>query len=211
MIKQQGSAHVIIIVVLVVALVGALGYIFWQSLAASDKDTATDTSKEAKKEDANTDGEDDATVAVPEGYMLYEDDAAGFSLAYPQEWGTLVAANTRPNASRLGANGENTKALADSAGVTRVAVYTKNSFVAKMASGYTVKYDGTKVLGGDTGTDATDVQDPISSSDAYAFNYGDAGFIAYDLFFAAGDSVVYVTIGNSEVIQTQIAKSITVK
>jgi len=35
--KQQGSAHVIVVVILVVALLGALGFIFWQNFLKKDE------------------------------------------------------------------------------------------------------------------------------------------------------------------------------
>lgn len=50
---QTGSAHAVIIIVLVVVLLGALGYIFMQKLADSQKNT-TDTGSKTEKEQSAT-------------------------------------------------------------------------------------------------------------------------------------------------------------
>jgi lipopolysaccharide export LptBFGC system permease protein LptF len=45
--RQQGSAHIIIVAVLAVALVGALGYIFWSNILQPKSETKTNTSAKA--------------------------------------------------------------------------------------------------------------------------------------------------------------------
>jgi cytoskeletal protein RodZ len=47
--KQKGSAHVVIVTILGVALVGALGFIFWQNFIARNTETNTDNSVKAEK------------------------------------------------------------------------------------------------------------------------------------------------------------------
>lgn len=206
--KQSGSAHVIIITVLVLALVGALGYIFWQNMNKKVDTVSTQTTAEQKEPNEETASE---LTQLPEGYLGYADEELGVEFAYPEEWGELRPTDVLPNSIRLGANGENTTALADTNNGTRVAVFTKDSFVARMASGYTVKYVGDDVMGMEAGSTSGETRTPLAGTEAYAFNYGDADFAAYDLFFAAGDSVFYIMVGNDESTQAEIAKSVNVK
>lgn len=67
---QQGSAHVVIIVVLVVALLGALGYIFYNNFIAkkadvSKKDSGNSGVVETPKQEPSKDSN--------EGYVVLED------------------------------------------------------------------------------------------------------------------------------------------
>ena len=78
--SQQGSAHVIIIVVLVLGLLGALGYIFWQNfINSSDSKKQTDTTslKSTIKE-----------AAKPKLKQASIDPTFGTSLSfeYPETW-----------------------------------------------------------------------------------------------------------------------------
>lgn len=70
---EQGSAHVVIISVLVVALIGAIGFIFWQNVLqpkSLDDSTnkSTDSSKSSSKSDKKT------TPSDPnKGYVVLDD------------------------------------------------------------------------------------------------------------------------------------------
>ncbi len=211
--KQQGSAHVIIVVVLVVALLGALGFIFWQNFIAKDSESKSNekqtTKQEDKKKEVVSEETEDAQ-AMPDGYIAYNDESTGFSLAYPKEWGDLKITQTQSSTNRMGANGTNIKALAGSNGVVRIAVYTLDSFFTKNAAGYVVRNHGGMMYGAYAGSETYEGVDPISGTKVYAHNHGDAGFVAYDLFFKAGNSVVYINVGDSKDTQTQIAKTVKV-
>jgi hypothetical protein len=74
--KQQGSAHVIVVGVLVVALLGALGFIFWQNFLQDDQDEDQAKTTVAKTDDRN------APVAT-ENVNIYENDSYSFN--YPVE------------------------------------------------------------------------------------------------------------------------------
>lgn len=53
--QESGSAHVAVVVVLIVALIGALGFIFWQNfIQRKDSDTSTNTTQSAKSEDTRS-------------------------------------------------------------------------------------------------------------------------------------------------------------
>ncbi len=76
--NQNGSAHVVIIIILVVALIGALGFIFWQNFFKND---ATSTTSVATEE----------VEVAPEtneyaGWGTYESVRDGYSIKYPQNW-----------------------------------------------------------------------------------------------------------------------------
>lgn len=56
--SQKGSAHAVIIVILVAALLGALGFIFWQNFMNKDtSDTNNTTKVENKQENTNENAE----------------------------------------------------------------------------------------------------------------------------------------------------------
>lgn len=65
--KQQGSARVVIILTLIVALLGILGFIFWQNFMQSDH---ADTADRATK----TDSSSQATGTKPTAVIADEDD-----------------------------------------------------------------------------------------------------------------------------------------
>jgi hypothetical protein len=52
--SQKGSAHVVIIVILVIALLGTLGFVFWQNFIHKDTlDTSNTAKVESKQENTN--------------------------------------------------------------------------------------------------------------------------------------------------------------
>jgi|GEM_PF-5651761 len=68
---QTGSAHVVIIIVLVIAVLGALGFIFWQNFL--NKPAASTTTTTTTKTTAS-----DTTT--------YKNTDLGFSVDYPSTW-----------------------------------------------------------------------------------------------------------------------------
>jgi len=78
--KQSGSAHVIIIVVLVVALLGALGFVFYQNFIAK-KPTETTIAKQ----------ETESSATLPTARLTFNDVAYNFS--YPTDWVVEGAVN----------------------------------------------------------------------------------------------------------------------
>lgn len=95
--KQTGSAHVIIVVILILALVGTLGFIFWQNFihkeAATTQKNTSNTSQEV-----NTKAEA-STVKVDENDYSFTV-VEGFSESTEQQFiytGSLKAAKTFVN------------------------------------------------------------------------------------------------------------------
>lgn len=78
--KQQGSAHAIIIVILVVALLGALGVVFYQNFIAKKP-----------AETANTKQEESTAVAMPTARLTF--DKAAYNFTYPTNWVVEGATN----------------------------------------------------------------------------------------------------------------------
>lgn len=203
--KQSGFAHAFLIIGLIVALIGALGFVFWQNFIYKEPVVKNEPVVVTKK-----DKTEEQIESVPNGYTLYKDEKLGFSLAYPTEWGELKDTQTQSSTNRMGANGVSTKAVAGTNGGVRIAVYTKDSFFTKAASGYTTKYQGDKVVGADAGSEVYETLSPLEGTNVYTHNHGDTGFVAYDLFFKARDVVVYVNVGDSKDKQLQIAKAVKV-
>lgn len=70
---EQGSAHVIIISVLVVALIGAIGFIFWQNVL-QPKPTDNSTHKSANSDNSSSKTDNKATSAdLNKGYVVLDD------------------------------------------------------------------------------------------------------------------------------------------
>jgi len=75
--NQSGSAHVVIIIVLVVVLIGALGFIFWQNFIKTDQPTAN--TSQTVKQDTTEEAKDGTIVGsltypsegIPEDLVVY--------------------------------------------------------------------------------------------------------------------------------------------
>lgn len=107
--KEQGSAHVIIIVVLIVAVLGLLGFVFWQNFIAK-KDTP-------KADTASTSTASTSTPTPTPDVKNYQNNTAGISLNYPSSWTlsedtsdpTVLATITSPStASKKGSSPDTT-------------------------------------------------------------------------------------------------------
>lgn|GEM_PF-1148188 len=85
--NQQGSAHVIVIAILVLALLGTLGFIFWQNFMKPSSDL--------KIEDINNSSEivDESNELT----QIAEDQTFGTNLAikYPRDWIVTHASSTK--------------------------------------------------------------------------------------------------------------------
>ncbi|MEI6850888.1 MAG: hypothetical protein WCK26_02900 [Candidatus Saccharibacteria bacterium] len=73
--KQSGFAHLVIIIVLAVALVGTLGFVFYQNvIQKKDNVVKTDgSSKDADKNNKSSDDDNDAVVDPNKGYLVLDD------------------------------------------------------------------------------------------------------------------------------------------
>lgn len=95
--RQSGSAHIILITVLVAALIGALGFIFWQNFVQksdSAKNNSATTSDTAKKDEKSTEPTTDTDQIAGKGTIVG-------SLTYPSEGippsVTVYATNIKTN------------------------------------------------------------------------------------------------------------------
>lgn len=91
--SQSGSAHLIIVVVLLFALVGGLGFVFWQNRANTQVNTSTTNNKKIDKIDnglINTDTTEEptATSIATELTKIVADAnfKTGLSIKYPDGW-----------------------------------------------------------------------------------------------------------------------------
>jgi hypothetical protein len=86
--KQTGSAHIIIIVVLAVALLGTVGFVFWQNFTQSKDTTGTvNVPKEENKQNADM--------------LVYHSDPIGIEFTYPKDWIKVECDNTYPENNPL--------------------------------------------------------------------------------------------------------------
>lgn len=81
--KQSGSAHVIIIVILVIALLGVLGFVFWQNFI-NKKDLPTDRGLESSKDKMSK--IEPAKVDPYAGWLTYTSDRDHYTVMYPKDW-----------------------------------------------------------------------------------------------------------------------------
>lgn len=79
--KQEGSAHIVIVIVLIVALLGSLGFIFWQNVVMDKYDIKPSQSTSSNKSETaidDTDQVSDKEAAEQTGFIVG-------SLTYPSE------------------------------------------------------------------------------------------------------------------------------
>lgn len=76
--RQIGSAHLVIVITLVVALIGALGFIFWQNFVKTETDTSESVTTKEIEESSETDKYAD--------WGTYESVRDGYSIKYPKDW-----------------------------------------------------------------------------------------------------------------------------
>lgn len=83
MTSQKGFAHALLIIGLVIALVGALGFVFWQNFVY--KETVATKTEVVKQPDAT----DKYEPTIPSGWVVRESKEPAFSYAVPN--GEVVA------------------------------------------------------------------------------------------------------------------------
>jgi len=88
--NQTGSAHVIVIIVLVLTVLGLLGFVFWQNFIQK-KDTAATTNVSTTTKTTTTTA---TTVDAYSGWGTYTNSTYGFTLRYPSDW-TLGGTNSQ--------------------------------------------------------------------------------------------------------------------
>jgi hypothetical protein len=92
--RQSGSAHVIIVIVLVAVLVGMLGFVFWKNYM--NKDTLKSINNK------NTQSEVEAEEAPYDGWHSYSLKREGLDFKYPSSWKltdrSVTAGECMPNA-----------------------------------------------------------------------------------------------------------------
>ena len=78
--NQTGSAHVVIIIILIAAVLGLLGFVFWQNFAKPKDNAASSaaTSTTAKTTAPTTD-----PYAT---WLTYTSNRGGFNIKYPSDW-----------------------------------------------------------------------------------------------------------------------------
>ena len=86
---QSGSAHLAVIIVLVLALIGALGFVFYQNFI-QDKGNAANVANKTSVESKGTDGLDkineNSVEVTATKYNTFNDEAYGISFKYPEKW-----------------------------------------------------------------------------------------------------------------------------
>lgn len=72
--SQKGSAHIVIIIILVVALLGTLGFIFWQNFINKEPTPKqTETTQDQPKDEYA-------------GWKTYKSTRDGYTIKYPSDW-----------------------------------------------------------------------------------------------------------------------------
>jgi hypothetical protein len=77
--KQSGSTHVIVIVILVIALLSVLGFVFWKNFI--DKKPVVKNDESSKTKDVKSQAKDEY-----EGWKTYTSSRDGYSIKYPSDW-----------------------------------------------------------------------------------------------------------------------------
>lgn len=72
--NQDGSALVVTVIILVIALIGALGFVIWNNVTSKEAVNTQETSNTTNK------------VDVYEGWNTYESNENRYSIKYPKDW-----------------------------------------------------------------------------------------------------------------------------
>ena len=78
--NQTGSAHVIIIIILIAAVLGLLGFVFWQNFA-KPKDNAASSATTSTTAKTTT-----PTADPYASWLTYSSNRGGFNIKYPSDW-----------------------------------------------------------------------------------------------------------------------------
>jgi len=104
--SQAGSVHLIVTFVLVLALIGALGFVFYQNFVSK-------TDKNQDQESSETTNDEDTKTATK--YKTFSDGTYGISFQYPENWtlGNVIAQSDMPYWNRsMDVNNENGETMA---------------------------------------------------------------------------------------------------
>jgi len=85
--NQTGSAHVVVVVILVAAVIGLLGFVFWQNFISKDV-ANTDTSIVAPNEIKEVEAD------KYKDWGTYESTRDGYSIKYPEGWIVIKETNS---------------------------------------------------------------------------------------------------------------------
>jgi hypothetical protein len=79
--RQKGGAHIVITVILVIALLGVLGFILWNNFIAKENGNDSTKKIETKQQNPVT-----PKVDLYSDWLDYKSTAGGFNLKYPKGW-----------------------------------------------------------------------------------------------------------------------------
>lgn len=77
---QTGSAHIVVVIILIIAMVGSLGFIFYQNFITKNADKKAESSSGTSK--SNSDTNDDSEIT----YKTFTDSKYNISFQYPGTW-----------------------------------------------------------------------------------------------------------------------------
>jgi len=80
--QQSGIVHLAIIIVLIVALLGVLGFVYWQNFIQPKNSTTKGSSSKSTSDTKIPAVKTDPLV----GWKTYTNTALGFSIKYPSDW-----------------------------------------------------------------------------------------------------------------------------
>jgi len=130
-IKEQGStAHIAIVVILVAALLGALGFIFWQNFVnKTSQDSSTNTSATSSNTDSST-----ASIDISEWGLkgTYDKDVLG-TLSYSVAGNDLTFSSPKVNSDILPCTGLSSSSW----GITKAQAGDKDASGVDVADSWT--------------------------------------------------------------------------
>src|SRR3990167_4397984 len=81
---QKGSAHVAIVITLVIVVLGALGFVFWKNFI--DKKPIAKNDENSKTTDSKTTDTKSQPIDEYAGWKTYTSTRDGYSIKYPSDW-----------------------------------------------------------------------------------------------------------------------------
>lgn len=93
--NQSGSAHVVLIVILVLIIVGLLGFVLWEKFIRPKDEVSTNTVSSSSTEN------NIAPRDIYDGWQTYTSQRAGFTIKYPATYKLIDTSDTPGNLVRL--------------------------------------------------------------------------------------------------------------
>jgi len=193
--KQLGFSHLMIItIILVIAVIGLLGFVFWQNFlqpktSGSKAVTTTTTSQKT----TTTTSTPVAKVDPTADWQTYRSTNIGYSLKYPSGWTTFNSSEHTSTLESIGFIPPNSSQV----------VITVSVFSSSLTPSAYVDKNGN--MSGTSSSILDSNNNSINNNAAYYYKYGDSSYINRSYVISHNGKIVSVSMNERTSAQTGLA------